>query len=308
MSATLSDTNIYTSLNALRRFQFRSKGFDFHPLQPINSLLNGRHSSRLRGRGLNFEEMRNYQLGDDIRTMDWKVTMRTGKPHVKIYSEERERNVYLLIDQRSSMFFGSTGKMKSVIASEISALIAWNVISKTDRIGAIVFNDTKTVTIAPQRSQNQVIRILNEVVTQNRQLQVGKVESLASESIEVVFKRLQHVIGHDALAILVSDGYGINERCGERIKNICRNNELIICHVTDPLELQLTKLNQLVVSDGEMQLDVTASNELTRTKFEQHVQQDIDRFSKIAKKYRIPVLPFNTLDEPDKQIRRALGV
>jgi hypothetical protein len=308
MPSIPTDENIYTSLSALRRFQFRSKGFDFHPLQPINSLLNGRHASRLRGRGLNFEEMRNYQLGDDIRTMDWKVTMRTGKPHVKIYSEERERNVYLLIDQRSSMFFGSTGKMKSVIAAEISALIAWNVVSKTDRIGAIVFNDSKAVTIAAQRSQNQVIKILNEVVEQNQELKVGKVESPVSESIDMVFERLQRVIGHDALAILVSDGYGINARCGERIKNICRNNELIVCHVTDPLELQLSKLSQLVVSDGEMQLDVVASNELTRTKFKQDAQQDIDRFNQIAKKYRIPVLPFNTLDESDKQLRLALGV
>jgi uncharacterized protein (DUF58 family) len=91
----------------LRALEFRARGFSFLPRQPARSVLTGRHSSRLRGRGLNFEELRHYQPGDDIRSLDWKVTRRTGKPHVRVYTEERERSVLLLVDQRVSMFFGS---------------------------------------------------------------------------------------------------------------------------------------------------------------------------------------------------------
>jgi len=120
-SKTHSNDNIYTDINQLRRLQYLAKGFSFLPQQPVNSLLSGKNSSKLRGRGLNFEELRHYRPGDDIRSMDWKTTRRTGKPHIKVYTEERERNVYLLVDQRSTMFFGSTNKMKSVIAAELAA-------------------------------------------------------------------------------------------------------------------------------------------------------------------------------------------
>ena len=100
------DSAIYADLNELRRLKYLAKGFSFTPNQPANSALSGKNASKLRGRGLNFEELRHYQPGDDIRSMDWKVTQRTGKPHIKVFTEERERNVFLAIDQRMTMFFG----------------------------------------------------------------------------------------------------------------------------------------------------------------------------------------------------------
>ena len=145
------NAGIYTSLQELVALQYKASGFSFLPKQPVHSILSGRHNSRLRGRGLNFEELRHYRAGDDIRTMDWKVTNRTGKPHVRVYSEERERPVLLLVDQRINMFFGSQLKMKSVIAAELAALSAWRVLSVGDRIGALVFNDTEIIETRPHR-------------------------------------------------------------------------------------------------------------------------------------------------------------
>ena len=156
-SRTFVDPNIYANLKQLIALKFQATGFSFLPKQPIHSILSGRHASRLRGRGLNFEELRHYRAGDDIRTMDWKVTNRTGKPHVRVYTEERERPVLLLIDQRISMFFGSLLKMKSVIAAELAALSAWRVLSAGDRVGAIVFNDTDILESKPYRSQKNVL-------------------------------------------------------------------------------------------------------------------------------------------------------
>ncbi len=108
----MSDNNIYVDLKDLVALQYQATGFSFLPRQPVHSILSGRHGSRLRGRGLDFEELRHYRTGDDIRTMDWKVTNRTGKPHVRVFTEERERPVLLLIDQRTNMFFGSQVNMK----------------------------------------------------------------------------------------------------------------------------------------------------------------------------------------------------
>ena len=113
----MSEPGVYVELDQLVRLQYRASGFSFLPRQPVHSLLAGRRGSRLRGRGLDFEEIRGYLPGDDIRTMDWRVTARTRKPHVRVYTEERDRPVLLVVDQRLGMFFGSRRAMKSVVAA-----------------------------------------------------------------------------------------------------------------------------------------------------------------------------------------------
>ncbi|MEZ9490445.1 DUF58 domain-containing protein [Vibrio breoganii] len=301
------DAQIYTDLKSLRLMKYKATGFDFLPPQPVNSLLTGRHVSKLRGRGLNFEEMRHYHIGDDIRTMDWKVTMRTGKPHVKIFSEERERNVYLLVDQRTNMFFGSTGKMKSVVAAEIAALIAWKVTDSTDRVGAIIYNDTVAVPIAPQRSANHVLKILNEIVIKNQQLKVGIAEDSQGNSFSKLFHQAKRLVKHDALVILITDGYGYNEQSEEQIKTLCKHNDVVLCHVTDPLEHNLAELDKMVLSDGEMQLAITGKQAQLKDRFAKDVTDTLDNFARVAKKYRIPVIKINTVQPVDQQLRKALG-
>lgn len=302
------DPDIYTSVDALRRLQFKAKGFGFSPVQPISSILAGQNISKLRGRGLNFEEMRQYQKGDDIRTMDWKVTNRTGKPHVKVYTEERERNVFLLVDQRQSMFFGSTEKMKSVIAAEVASLIAWQAIASTDRIGSIVFNDEKAVTLMPQRSTKQVIEVLAEITKQNHQLHSGISTKASHLSLEYMFEQMLRVAGHDALILFISDGYGWNDKCAEYVKSISQHNDFVCCHVTDTLEHQLADMSQMVISDGNLQVEISAADKDIQQDFQKNVEQSINTFNELAKKYRIPLLPFNTIEDSDKQLRRALGV
>ncbi|WOH38637.1 DUF58 domain-containing protein [Thalassotalea fonticola] len=302
------DLNIYTNLDVLTRLQFKARGFSFSPKQPINSILAGKNVSKLRGRGLNFEEMRQYQLGDDIRTMDWKVTMRTGKPHVKVYTEERERNVFLLVDQRQSMFFGSKGKTKSVIAAEIAALAAWRTLEATDRVGGIVFNSENSLTILPKRSKHHVLQFLAEICKQNRALSSGVANTNISLSLENMFEQTLRIVGHDALVIFISDGMGWNDKCAELVKTISQHNDIICCHVTDPLEHQLASMKQMVVSDGAMQIEVSSDKAQLKQAFQQDVRQAIDNFRVTARKYRIPLLPFNTLLPTEKQLRKALGL
>jgi uncharacterized protein (DUF58 family) len=145
--------DIYVTTEDLVRLQYKARGFSFLPRQPMHSLFSGRHASRLRGRGLNFEEIRQYLPGDDIRNIDWKVTARTRKAHARIFTEERERPVLLVVDQRINMFFGSSVAMKSVTAAEAAGLGAWRVVDVGDRVGALVFNDSEVVEISPHRSQ-----------------------------------------------------------------------------------------------------------------------------------------------------------
>ena len=148
---------VYANLDDLIRIQFEARDFSFLPRQPVSSVLSGRYASRLRGRGLNFEELRRYLPGDDVRTMDWKVTARTRTPHVRVYTEEKDRSVVLIVDQRINMFFGTRNKLKSVTAAELAALAAWRAVAVGDRVGAVIFNDSDIVDVRPQRSQNSVI-------------------------------------------------------------------------------------------------------------------------------------------------------
>ncbi len=158
------------TLDELILLKADAHGYSFLPRQPVHSLLAGRHASRLRGRGLAFEELRRYQPGDDVRSIDWRATARRGAAHVRVYSEERERPVLLVVDQRTPMFFGSRHAMKSVVAAQLAALSAWRTLRVGDRVGGIVFNEAELVEIRPKRSQTTVLRLLNEVVRFNQAL------------------------------------------------------------------------------------------------------------------------------------------
>lgn len=298
--------DIYTNIDALRRLKAHSHGFSFHPAQPANSVLAGKYVSKLRGRGLNFEELRHYRPGDDIRSMDWKVTRRTGKPHIKVYTEERERNVYLLIDQRSSMFFGSKGKMKSVVAAELAALIAWQCIASGDRVGAVIFNDQYSHVVAAKRSSQHVTQLLHEVVKFNRQLSVDTIQT-NDEMFNHVLHKMAHVGGTNSLIIHIGDGSGWNARTNDLIKRLRQHHELIACDVFDPLERQLPKMSQMVVSDGQLQIQFASDNATTQQKYQRHVDQQLGNVAQMAKKYRIPLIAIDTLHAVEQQLRLALG-
>src|SRR5262244_1272240 len=138
---TQKTPGVYVDLEEMIALEYRSRKVSFLPRQPVHSLLSGRFASRMRGRGLNFEEIRDYRSGDDVRQIDWKVTARLQKPHVRVFNEERDRPALLIVDQRLAMFFGSRYAMKSVTAAQAAAIGAWRVLGVGDRVGAVVFND-----------------------------------------------------------------------------------------------------------------------------------------------------------------------
>ena len=304
-------TNIYTTVKALQRLKFQARGFSFLSRQPVNSVLVGKNVSKLRGRGQNFEELRHYSPGDDIRTMDWKVTRRTGKPHVKVYTEERERNVYLAIDQRSTMFFGSKGKMKSVIAAELAALITWQITGKGDRVGAVIFNDREINVLPAKRSQQHIVHLFTEIIKQNQQLKVADNKSHQSDDNGVSFNKMlakfSHVCGHDALLILLTDGHGWDQQSSDLIKKLRQRNEIIACHIFDPLELDLPKMSQMVVSDGQWQIQFSSTDERTREKYRVELAKMLNTYDDVARKYKIPLLSIDTLSPVEQQLRKVLG-
>ena len=305
--APAADENIYTSLRALMRLRYSARGFSYLPRQPVRSLLSGRKRSRLRGRGLDFDELRNYRPGDDIRNMDWRVTNRTGKPHVRVYTEERDRPVVVMVDQRLPMFFGSRRKMKSVTAAEVAALTAWRVLSVGDRVGAILFNDRRTLEARPTRSERRVVGWLGDLVALNNELSVTARTGSNPAGLNEALQVLERSVSHDYLVVLISDFYGWSDATLATIRRINRHNDIICSMVFDPLERDISGASSLVVSDGRFQLEIDPSERELGRKFEASFESAFSLVQGELKRHQIPVLPVDTVQPVTAQLREKLG-
>jgi uncharacterized protein (DUF58 family) len=300
-----STDGVYADLAELVRLEYRARGFSFLPRQPVHSVLAGRHASRLRGRGLNFEEMRRYLPGDDVRNIDWRVTARTGKPHVRVYTEERDRPCLLLVDQRQDMFFGSRRCMKSVVAAQIAALAAWRVFGSGDRVGALIFDDHDIVEIAPERSRQNVARILNAIVEKNHQLKAG-VADRNPAMLNWVLERAVRLARHDFLVCLIAGGGGANDETVRWATALARHNDVIACHVYDPMEAELPEGGRLVVSDGSLRMEVDSGDRRLRTKYREDFLERLEWMRHITRQRSTPLLPISTESDPVEQVRALL--
>lgn len=299
--------DIYTNLHALVRLRYTAQGFSYLPRQSVRSLLSGRKRSRLRGRGLDFDELRHYRPGDDIRTMDWRVTNRTGKPHVRVYTEERDRPVIAVVDQRLPMFFGSQRKMKSVVAAEVAAITAWRVLAVGDRIGAILFNDEVSREFKPTRSERRVMGVLGDLAAMNNELSVAHARKSNPAALAEALQLLERSIGHDYLVVLISDFYGWDAQALKIIRSIGQHNDIVCSLVFDPLERDISRADQLVVSDGRYQLHVDPGSQGLGEKFEASFESSMAKVQGDLRRHGIPVLPVETTTPVTDQLREKLG-
>lgn len=299
---------VYADLTELMKLEFKARGFSFLPRQPVHSILAGRHASRLRGRGLNFEEIRRYQGGDDIRQIDWKVTARTRKTHSRVYTEERERTTLLLVDQRTSMFFGSVKYMKSVTAAEAAALAAWRVLAQKDRVGALVFNDSTVEEIRPQRSRSTVMRILGAILRQNHALSVTSGTPANPGMFNKVLRQCERLTKHDCLVCIISDAAGHDEESRQLLTRIARHNDVLFGFVHDPLEVELPAAGALVFGDGSQQLEVDTNSRGLRERFRAMFAEQRAAGRQFLLHRETPVLPLSTGEDVAEQIRHQLGM
>jgi len=298
---------VYTNLDDLIRIQFKARDFSFLPRQPVTSILSGRYASRLRGRGLNFEELRRYMPGDDIRTMDWKVTARTRSPHVRVYTEEKDRSVVLIIDQRINMFFGTRDKLKSVTAAEAAALGVWRALDVGDRAGAIVFNDTELVDIRPQRSQKTAMSILGTIVKMNHALHADTAVEPNPAMLNQALESALQLISHDTLVVMVSDFFGVDEQTERLTARMAEHNDVLALLVHDPIRLKPAVQN-LTVSDGSRQMEIDFADKRVRDKIADDYGDEQERITHFLRKLAAPLLMISNEGDVVDQVRHLLGV
>jgi uncharacterized protein (DUF58 family) len=304
---TASVSGVYVSLDDLLALEHRGPRVSFKPRQPVHSLLSGRFASRMRGRGLNFEEIRDYRSGDDVRSIDWKVTARLQRPHVRVFKEERDRQTVLVVDQRLSMFFGSRRAMKSVAAAEAAAIGAWRVLGAGDRVGAIVFNDRELAEFRPRRSRSTVLQILAAIVTHNRSLGVNRGISASPSMLNKALQQAQRRALHDAVVIVISDFDGADDETRKMIGAIARHNDVVALLVHDPLQSDLPASASMTVTDGELQIHLEVGRESIRKSILQVSKERLRDVFAWTQELGVPVLPLSTAEDTAQQIRRLLG-
>jgi uncharacterized protein (DUF58 family) len=268
---------VYVSLDDLVRLQHRARLSRFEARRPAPTVLAGRRASRMRGRGLDFEEVRAYLPGDDVRSIDWRVTARTGAAHTRVYVRERDRPTLILVDQRLAMFYGTRLNMKSVAAAEAAALAAWRAFRYGDRVGAVVFDDAGFEAIRPHRSRGHVMRILEAIVARNRALRADSDAKPAPESLNRALQQAAALVGHDFAVLVVSDFDGADAETRGLVAGLAQHNDVVALLVHDPSARALASERARPVLDWTRELGV-------------------------------PVMPISTGEDTAAQIARLLDV
>ncbi|WP_239113219.1 DUF58 domain-containing protein [Shimia biformata] len=302
-----ADHRVSVSLAHLRQLEGRARSLSFLPRQPVGSALNGRHASRMRGRGLNFEELREYLPSDDVRSIDWKVTARTGKAHVRVFTEELDRPTLIVVDQRMSMFFGSLHMMKSVTAAECAALAAYRILDQGDRVGGIVFGDTHIAEIRPQRSRVALNRFLTAIADANSLLRADA-PNVAPMSLNQVLQSVRRIAPRNHLILVFSDFDVIDGLTHKLISALSRKNDLVLGLVSDPMADEIPQGLRMVISDGVMQAEINTGDKEMHRDLTDMARGRLATVHDWQRSLGVPVLPLSTTEDSLPQMRRLMGL
>ncbi len=250
----------YTRLENLIGLQQYSRQMSLLSAPRRAAQLSGNWQTRIRGRGLDFAEVREYQPGDDIRSMDWRVTARTGSPHSRVFTEERERPVILAADLRSPMFFGSALGFKAVTAAASLALIGWAAQNSKDRVGGLVIGDQAHLEIRPKNGKKGVLGVLHNLDDFSRRL-TNPLNPAGQSMLDLLLK-LQRVTKPGSSVYLASDFHDFDDACVPNLQRLARHAQVTLLCISDPLEWQLPPGNSLWVTDGSQRQMLSSQAQL----------------------------------------------
>ena len=304
-------TGTHVSVEELIQLQQQARKIDMTRRSYAKSSSTGAHHSRFRGRGMDYQESRIYQAGDDIRNMDWRVTARAGKPHTKLYQEERERPVVFLVDFNPGMFFGSTQSLKSVVAARTAALIAWAVARKGDRIGALIINQTHHE-LPPKMGKRGALQLIRELVNHSDPQKVlAKTATSTSlskhENLNDELKRLRKIARPGSLVFLISDFYSVNEDTAHHLRSLSRHCDIQAIQIVDPLEISPPPPEQYYVTDGEKVSLLNTSAKKGREHYQSFFDQHHQQVRELMRKQKIPLFQLSTHDDLLLKIQQNLG-
>lgn len=274
----------------------------------VRSLQTGAYVSHFRGRGMEFDESRPYQPGDDPRSIDWRVTARSTTAYTKLFREERERPVLVMVDLRSNMHFATRGCFKSVNASRAAALLSWAAHHRGDRLGGLVFGNTVHRELKPRLGRQAALRFLHELAEHadwrsSETLDNGE----RAAPLTMAMASLRRVVRPGSLVVILSDFSGLTRSAQSYLSSVARHSEVLAVFLSDPVERRLPPPGRyrLVTRSDEIAIDTYAKSARRdyRSAFEERTHE-LDRF---CQRYGIHLMTLSTDDDPVSALQVALG-
>ncbi len=265
----------------------------------IRSGQSGGYLSRFKGRGMEFDESRLYQPGDDIRSIDWRVTARSGKTHSKVFREERERPIFISVDYRATMAFATRGVFKSVQAAKLAAIIAWSGQHQGDRIGGQIFSDQGCLELKPQNGKHAVLRFFNALVSPNYTIN----EEI---SLSLMLSRLVQHARPGSRVYILSDFRGLDPLCEMHLAKLSKHCDVIFIHVFDTLESHLPGKGRYRFTDEIRDIVIDTGDQQKLLNYQLRFQKHREHLHKISQKLGITLLDCQT-SQPPVQTFQAHG-
>ena len=291
-------TGAHTTLEGLIANKEAAASIVLKPSRNASRELAGGHQSRLRGRGMEFEEVRGYQPGDDVRNIDWRVTARTTVTHTKTFTEERERPVLILCDQRIPMFFGSQKRFKSVQAANIASLLAWSALKRKDRVGGLLLGGEEIREFRAQRSDKAVLRMLAGLNELNQNLQREQLLSRRRHSLSEALEDLRRIAKTGSSLFIISDFSDLKDEGLRHLYELSRHNSVLAFAIYDPLERELPPRGRHRVCNGRRDVVVDTGTSRHQQQYRQQARQQAEQLHSSLCKLNIPLVQIATTDNP----------
>ena len=301
-----SPKGAYIQLKDLLDLRFRRLKLSHTPRQAQSSVMAGSYRTRIRGRGIDFAEVRQYQAGDDVRAIDWRVTARTGTTHTKLYTEERERPVLIFCDQRYNMFFGSKIRFKAVQAASLASLLAWSYQANGDRVGGLVANSVEHKEFRPKPNNSAVLRLLDAIHQCNQQLNAKQQPTNIIE-LNLLIASLRRIAKPGSAIYLISDFIDFDDDTAKQLSLLSRHCDVQALCITDPLEKRLPKSGNYKVVNLGQSARVNTGNTNNRTAYEAKFIERQDALVQALRELNINLLHISTEDDPHDVLNRYLA-
>jgi uncharacterized protein (DUF58 family) len=272
--------------------------------QAAASSLAGAYRSRFRGRGVDFLESRNYQPGDDIRNMDWRVTARTGRPHTKVFQEERERPVLVALDAGPSLYFGTRRRLKSVAAGQLAAAIAWSAVRRGDRIGGFLFAPGRHRELRPAGGRRGAMRMIQGLVDW---LEPGAPAQGEEQPLSAALERVRHAVRPGSLVIVLSDFFTLDEDSNRHLSRLRQHNDVIGCQILDAAEYRLPP-GRYPISDGAHAAVLDTGQQDPGQRYQAMGLDHLNEPRRLFQKHQCGWLTLHTDEDPVDVLGRELRV
>ena len=281
-------------LKKVRQIEIKTRGLS-------RNIFAGQYHSAFKGRGMAFSEVREYQFGDDIRDIDWNVTARYARPYIKVFEEERELTVMLLIDVSGSKDFGSIHQMKKDLVTEIAATLAFSAIQNNDKIGVLFFSDKIEKFIPPQKGKRHILYIIRELID-------FKPENKKTD-ISQVLKYLTNAIKKRCTAFLISDFIDNNSNYQDALTIANKKHDVVAIQVYDRRETELPKVGLIKIKDSETGVErwIDSSSKMVRTAYQKWWEKRQTEMDNSFKRSRVDAVSIRTEDDYVKSLLALFG-